>query len=73
MKQNMGTIDKVLRVLLGVLITALYVTGVISGASAMMLLAGAIVFLATSAIGSCPLYSVCRISTRKQSNKNKEA
>ena len=65
MKSNLGTTDRVLRVLVAVVIAVLYGTGVISGTIAIVLSILAVVFVLTSAINFCPLYTVFRISTRK--------
>lgn len=65
MKKNMGTIDRVVRVLLAVVVGVLYLTGQISGLAATILGVVAIVFVATSAVGSCPLYLPFGLSTRK--------
>ena len=67
MKKNMGTIDRIIRLSLAVLVAILYYTDVISGTWAIILGILAVVFLATSLIGFCPLYLPFGISTRKQS------
>ena len=66
MKQNMGTVDRVVRVVVAVIIAVLWFTNVISGALAIILGLLAMVFLATSIIGFCPLYVPLKISTRKK-------
>lgn len=65
MKSNLGTTDRVLRVLVAVVIAVLYGTGVISGTIAIVLSILAVVFVLTSAINFCPLYTVFGISTLK--------
>ena len=70
MKKNMGTIDRVVRFLVAVLIAILYFTDQISGIAAIILGIFAVVFLATSFMSSCPLYTSLRISTITKSNKN---
>jgi len=67
MKKNMGTLDRIIRVSLVVLIAVLYFTNVISGTWAIILGVVAVVFLLTSLIGVCPLYMPFGISTRKKS------
>lgn len=67
MKKNMGTIDRVLRGTLAVVVAVLYFTGVISGTAAIILGIASIVFLATSLVGVCPAYVPFRLSTRKRS------
>lgn len=63
----MGTIDRIIRVILAVVVGVMYLTGTISGTVALVLGAVAIVFLATSAVSSCPLYMPFNISTRPKS------
>jgi hypothetical protein len=65
MKKNMGTTDKVIRVLAAVVITGLYFAGQISGTMATILLTLAGIFILTSLVSFCPLYSPFGISTRK--------
>ena len=65
MKKNMGTIDKVIRVLVAVVILVLYFTHVISGTLAVILLILAAVFVVTSLLGLCPLYLLFGLSTKK--------
>ncbi len=67
MKKNMGSLDRIIRVSLVVLIAVLYFTNVISGTWAIILGVVAFVFLLTSLIGVCPLYMPFGISTRKKS------
>lgn len=66
MKLNMGTTDRVIRFILAVVIAILYFTGQLSGTAALILGIIAVVFLATSLVGFCPLYVPFRLSTRKQ-------
>jgi hypothetical protein len=66
MKHNMGSIDKIVRVLVAVVIGILYFTDQITGTAAIILGIFAIVFLLTSAIGFCPLYLPLKLSTIKK-------
>lgn len=66
MKKNMGTIDKVIRVLIAVVIAILFFTKVITGAVGIILLALAIIFVLTSVISFCPLYKPFGINTGKE-------
>jgi len=63
MKKNMGTVDRVIRTLLAIVIIILYLTDNITGIAAIILGIFAIIFLITSAIGYCPLYAPFKIST----------
>lgn len=65
MKKNMGSIDKIIRIALAVIVAILYFTNTISGTLALILGAFAIVFFITSFISFCPLYLLFGISTRK--------
>jgi len=64
MEKNMGTIDRGIRLLLGILVVVLYFTGLISGTAAIILGILAIIFILTSIIGFCPLYIPLKISTK---------
>ena len=66
MKKNMGTIDKVIRILIAVVVLILYFANVISGTLAIIFLALSVVFIVTSFISFCPLYFPLGISTRKK-------
>ena len=63
MTRNMGLIDRVLRVLVAVVIAALYISGVIGGTLAVVLGLIAVVFVVTSAMGFCPGYLPFKINT----------
>ncbi len=67
MTKNIGTIDRVIRFVFAIVVAVLYFTGVISGALAIILGILAVVFLATSIIGFCPLYVPFGLSTNKKS------
>ena len=64
MKQNMGRIDRGIRILLVVAVAVLFFLGKITGIAAVVLGVLAAVFLLTSLIGFCPLYVPLKISTR---------
>lgn len=64
MAKNMGSADRLIRVVLAVVVAALYFAGQISGIAAIVLGAIAGIFVLTSAIGTCPLYAPLGISTR---------
>lgn len=67
MKKNMGSIDKIVRVLLAVVFALLIILGVVQGALAWVLGIVAVIFLVTSLINRCPLYYPLGISTIKKS------
>jgi len=63
MKTNMGTLDKVIRVIVGLLAGALVYYDVVGGVYSYILLTITAIFLLTSLIGFCPLYGIFGIST----------
>jgi hypothetical protein len=65
MKQNMGSVDRIIRIILTIIIAILYSTGQITGTAAIVLGIIAIVFLLTSLIRFCPIYLPFKISTKK--------
>jgi hypothetical protein len=63
MKKNVGTVDKVVRILIAVVMVALFFTHVITGTLAVILLIVSGVLVLTSLISFCPLYWPFGIST----------
>ena len=62
----MGTIDKVIRILVAVAIAILFFTHVITGVLGIVLIALAAIFVLTSLISFCPLYLPFGLSTKKK-------
>jgi hypothetical protein len=58
MKTNMGTADRVVRILLAAVFAYLYFAKVVTGAAAIVLLVLGGIFLATSVVAFCPLYTL---------------
>lgn len=65
MKKNMGTSDKIIRVIIAAIVAVLYFTGTVSGTLGIVLLVLAGVFVLTSVVSFCPLYAPFGISTCK--------
>ncbi len=63
MKKNMGTADRIIRLLIAAIIALLYYSGIVTGTLGIVLLILALVFVATSFISFCPLYAMFGIST----------
>jgi len=59
----MGNIDKIIRILVAIVIAVLFFTNVISGTLGIVLLVLAGVFVLTSLISFCPLYTLVGINT----------
>jgi hypothetical protein len=63
MKPNMGSADRIVRVLLAVVFSILYFTGTVTGTLGVVLLILGGVFVLTSVVSFCPLYAPFGIST----------
>ncbi len=63
MKKNMGTADRVIRIIIAAIIAGLYFTNVISGTLGIILLVLAGIFVLTSLVSFCPLYAPFGIRT----------
>ena len=63
MKKNMGTIDRIVRLVLFAAIAGLYFGGVLTGTLGIILMVLGVVFLLTSFIGFCPLYKPIGLNT----------
>ncbi len=72
MKKNMGAADRVIRLILAAVIAVLYARGEISGTAAIILGIIAVIFVLTSLVGFCPLYTLLNISTKPKSKKKKK-
>lgn len=63
MKKNMGNTDKIVRVIIALAIATLFFTDVITGTLGIILMVLAGIFVLTSLINFCPLYSIFGVST----------
>lgn len=63
MKKNMGTADKIIRIILALVIAVLFYLKIITGTLGIVLIVLAGVFLITSFISFCGLYTVLGINT----------
>lgn len=63
MKKNMGTADRIIRIILAIVFGALYFAGVVTGVIGTVLLVLGVVFLLTSFVSFCPLYAPFGITT----------
>lgn len=66
MKANMGSVDKIVRLLIAALFIILYITSVVTGLLGTILLILAVVLALTSLISFCPLYAIFGIRTNKK-------
>lgn len=65
MKQNIASYDRALRTLIALTVGVLYLTNQITGIAAVLLGALAVIFLATSFMGFCPIYAALKVSTKR--------
>jgi len=63
MKKNMGSADRIIRVIIAAIVGVLYYTETITGTLGIVLLVLSGVFILTSLIGFCPLYTPLGIRT----------
>ena len=66
MTKNMGSTDRIIRILAAVAVVVLYLTHLISGTWAVVLGVIAAVLVLTSFVGVCPAYLPFKISTAKK-------
>lgn len=65
MKKNMGSIDRIIRLIVAVVLAILYFTDVVTGTLGIVLLVIACIFLLTSFCKFCPAYMPFGINTCK--------
>ncbi len=63
MKKNMGSLDRIIRLILAAVFVILFFTNVVSGTLGYVLLGLAGIFVLTSLISFCPLYPIFGINT----------
>jgi len=71
MKSNLGSVDRIIRVVIAAIIVVLYYIGAITGTLGAVLLILAVVFALTSTLGICPLYVLFGITSCPVKEKNK--
>ncbi|MBK7443160.1 MAG: DUF2892 domain-containing protein [Bacteroidetes bacterium] len=63
MKKNMGSADRIIRILIAAVFAVLYFTGTVSGTLGLVLLILGAVFVLTSLVSFCPLYTIFGMNT----------
>jgi len=66
MARNVGQVDRVVRFLVAIILAVLFFSNVVQGALGIVLLVIGIVLFVTGLTGSCPAYSMLKISTCKR-------
>ncbi len=69
MKKNLGSIERILRVFVALVVAILYFTNQISGVAAIVLGVIAVAFILTSLAGFCPIYASLRFFAKKPETK----
>jgi outer membrane murein-binding lipoprotein Lpp len=63
MKKNIGTTDKIIRIIVAAVLAVLYLTGTVHGILGIIFLIAAVVLVVTTLTGFCGLYKILGIST----------
>ncbi|WP_332736056.1 YgaP family membrane protein [Flavihumibacter sp.] len=63
MKKNMGNTDRIIRLVLAGVFAYLYFAGIVTGTWGIVLLVLGVVFVLTSLVGFCPLYTLVGMNT----------
>ncbi|MGB0882894.1 MAG: YgaP family membrane protein [Vicingaceae bacterium] len=67
MNKNIGKIDKIVRLIIAITASALFITKTVTGTLGYILLGVGAIMLLTAIIDFCPLYKVCKFKgTNKQ-------
>ncbi len=69
MKANMGSADRIIRLIIAVAVGVLYYMGIIEGTLGIVLLVFAAIFLLTSLVSFCPLYPIFGLNTKGKSDE----
>lgn len=64
MKQNVGSADRIIRLVVAAIFAILYFTNLVSGTLGIVLLVLAVIFALTAAFGICPIYLAFKLSTK---------
>lgn len=65
MKANMGSLDKAIRIIIAIAFAMLYITKTVEGTAGIVLLVVG-VFLLTSIVSFCPLYTILGLNTNSK-------
>ena len=65
MKTNESNMDRIIRVVVGIVLFALYFTGTVTGGVGIAFLVLGALALITGAVGFCPVYALFKMRTNK--------
>jgi hypothetical protein len=68
MKKNIGSLDRIARILFAPVVAVFYLRNQISGTTAIVLGLVAAILLLTAVVGTCPIYLATKLSTKKEGN-----
>lgn len=63
MKPNMGGVDRIIRIVIAAVVAVLYFNGTLTGTVGIVALVLAAVFVLTSLVSFCPLYTLVGLNT----------
>jgi uncharacterized membrane protein HdeD (DUF308 family) len=63
MKKNMGSVDKIIRLIIAVVLGFLFYNGTLTGTIGIVAVVVAAVFASTSLVSYCPLYTLIGVNT----------
>ena len=66
MKANMGSADRIARIILAIVMGVLFFMNIVPGVLGIVLVVAAVIFALTSLISFCPLYPIFGLSTKKK-------
>ena len=65
MKTNESSLDRIVRILFGIALLALYFTNIMTGGLGIAFIVLGTIVLLTGAVGFCPLYALLKFHTNK--------
>lgn len=69
MRQNVGTLDRIIRFLIAAVIAYLFFTNAITGILSTVLVAVGFVMALTALVGNCPIYTLLGIGSCEVNNQ----
>jgi len=66
MTKNIGTIDKIIRIVAALILSTLYITGIVSGTFGYIILAIGGILLLTALVDFCPFYAILKMKSTKK-------
>jgi hypothetical protein len=65
MKTNESNLDRIVRILFGIILLGLYLLGYVAGGLGIVFVILGAIALITGIVGFCPLYALFKFSTKK--------